>query len=257
MEREIGQHFLINKEVLKKEIEIANISKEDKVIEIGAGKGDLTREILKKTQNLLTFEIDESLKEELEEFKENLVFGDATKRSWKGYNKIVSNIPYNLSEQIIQKAIKENIQEMILVVGENFKEILEKKDTSIGIISDLFFLFQPIELIKKDSFSPKPRVNSWLIKLRRKESESKVNKVLQNIFLRKGKIKNAILYSLVNLGYTKNESREILEKMEIEKEALEKTTKTINGKVIQLIKKKLECLKWNQSIKVKFPTKRF
>jgi len=246
MERELGQHFLIDKNILKEEISLANISREDKIIEIGTGKGDLSREILSKTDNLLTFELDVTLKNSLEkEFKEKIIFGDAIKHSWKGYNKIVSNIPYNLSEQIILKAIKENIEEMVLIVGENFKELLVKKETNIGIISDLFFDFNPVTLVKKECFLPKPRVNSWLVVLKRKKILSKEIELIQNIFLRKGKIKNAVIYSLVKNKKTKNEAKEFLEKSKISKEILEKTTKTINGELINLIKKELKSLKTN------------
>lgn len=246
MDREFGQHFLINEEVLNKEIKLAELSPKDKVIEIGTGKGILTRKILEKTPNLLSFEIDPLLRTNLEkEFGKNFVFGNAIKHSWKGYNKIVSNIPYNLSEQVLLKSIKEDIQELTLIVGENFKEILLKKETSIGIISNLFFDIKPELLVEKKSFFPKPRVNSWLIKLIRKKNLSKEEKILQEFFFSNGKIKNAIIHSFIKKDFTKNQSRSILEKMNINKEILEKTTKSINGKLIELVEKELKSLKSN------------
>lgn len=234
-EREFGQHFLIDKSILKKEIEIANLSKKDSVIEIGAGKGTLTKEILKKAGKVLAFELDLSLKEELEKQKLNVNFSDALKSSWQGYNKIVSNIPYNLSEQVILKAIDEGIEELTLIVGENFKEILEKKETKIGIITDFFFDFEPILKIDKTCFEPAPRVNSWLIKLRAKNA-AKEEKILQEIILRSGKTKNAIIHALMNEGKTKNQAREILEKINLDEEVLDKSNKNITGKVLVRIK---------------------
>ena len=238
-DREFGQHFLINKDVLKKEIEVANLTKKDNVVEIGAGQGTLTKEILKKAGKVLAFEIDESLKEELEKNKIEVNFSDALKSSWQGYNKIVSNIPYNLSEQVVLKAIQDGIEELVLIVGESFKEILEKKETKIGIIADLFFEFEPVIFIDKKSFSPEPRVNSWLIKLKVKDA-SNHEKILQEIILRDGKTKNAIIHALMNERKTKNQAREILEKMNLDEEVLDKSNKNITGKVLLMIKKFFE-----------------
>ncbi len=236
---DLGQHFLTNEKILAKEIEIAKIEKEDRVIEIGAGNGRLTKEILKKTKNLTSFEIDEELGKKLKkEFQKNVVVGDAIKYSWEGNNKIVANIPYYLSEQIIIKAIKENVNELVLIVGEKFKEILEKKKGNIGEISGIFFDFYPISIVPKEDFSPKPRVDSWLIKLKRKNPD-KEERILQNVFLRKGKIKNAILYSLVEEGLTKNESREMIKKINLSEEILGSSTRVLSRELLLKIKESL------------------
>ena len=132
-----------------------------------------------------------------------------------------------------------DIEELVLIVGESFKEILEKKETKIGIIADLFFEFEPVIFIDKKSFSPEPRVNSWLIKLKAKDA-SNHEKILQEIILREGKTKNAIIHALMNERKTKNQAREILEKMNLDEEVLDKSNKNITGKVLLMIKKFFE-----------------
>lgn len=244
---EKDQHFLIDKNVLKKEIEISEISKKDKIIEIGAGTGVLTKELVKNAGSVLAFEIDEEFKKELEKLeKENknlkVIFEDALKFDWNNYNKIVSNIPYSLSEPVIQKAIREGINEITLIVGENFKELLVSKESKIGIVADLFFDIEPIMEINKKSFNPPPRVDSWLVKLSRKE-EDKINKLLKKIILKNGKIKNAIIYSLVESGKTKNESRDLILKMNLDKNVLEKPVQKITGKFILRLKEGLKNIK--------------
>lgn len=238
--QDFGQHFLMNQDVLKKEVEIARIDESDRVIEIGTGDGRLTREILKKTNRLVSFELDKELEEKLKkEFGDKAIIGNAIDFSWSEYNKIIANIPYYLSEQIVMKAIEEGIEDMVLIVGENFKNKIEKNEENIGEIANLFFDFDPVMKIKKEDFSPKPRVNSWLISLKKK-TPSKTERILQNIFLRKGKIKNAIIYSLVNEGVTKNQAREILEKANLDKSILDSSTRSLSEYFTELKKKLIQ-----------------
>jgi len=237
--KDFGQHFLLDEKVIKKEISLAEISKEDKIIEIGAGKGILTKEIFKKTKNLTSFEIDSSLEKEIEDkVREKIIFGDATKFSWRGNNKIVANIPYYLSERIIRKAIKEEIEFLVLIVGEKLKKTLEENESDFSYLANLFFNFSAIEKIKPESFFPKPRVNSWIVTLKRKKEEG-IEENLRRIFLRNGKIKNAIIFELIKSGKTKRESKKIVEDSKISNEEIEKSTKTINKEIIEKIKKLL------------------
>ena len=62
----LGQHFLVDKHILEKEISVAELSKDDKVIEVGAGRGFLTEELVKKSKEVLAFEIDEELSDFLD-----------------------------------------------------------------------------------------------------------------------------------------------------------------------------------------------
>lgn len=228
-----GQHFLVNKKVIQKEISLANLTGKDKVIEIGAGKGVLTREILKSGCKLLGFEIDKKFEKELEDIKKEnknfeIVYGDALKFSWRGSNKIVANIPYYLSEAIIMKAIVDGISEMVLIVGENFKNAL-LEDTKIGIIARIFFDIKAVQKLEKEDFEPSPRVDSWIMSFKRNEKGSVL---LRSILLKKGKLKNAIVYSLVENGKTKKESKDILKLFKLNEQVLNKPVGKLTFKLV-------------------------
>ncbi|HOD97052.1 MAG TPA: rRNA adenine N-6-methyltransferase family protein, partial [Candidatus Paceibacterota bacterium] len=60
-QKKLGQNFLINKNALKKIVDALSISENDIIIEIGAGTGNLTQEILKKTSKVIAIEKDKSL----------------------------------------------------------------------------------------------------------------------------------------------------------------------------------------------------
>lgn len=244
---EKDQHLLKNKTVLSKEVGEAMLSKNDKVIEIGAGTGLLTARLAQKSGEVLAFEVDERFKESLEKLRERfdnlkIVYGNALDYDWKGYNKIVSNIPYSLSESIIRKAIKSDIEEIVIITGENFKNALMGEST-LGVIVNLFFEVNPIMFVSKKDFFPVPRVDSWLLKMKRKNPD-KIEKIMQKIVLREGKIKNAIMYSLVSAGKTKNQAREIINGMKIPKQTLEKSTGKITGDFLMKLREDLEKLEF-------------
>ncbi len=231
-----GQHILIDRHVLEKEIEAANLNKKDKVIEIGAGTGNLTEELCKKAGKVLAFEIDEKFKDELVKLGEKygnliIVFDNALNYKWKGYNKIVSNIPYYLSEEIITRAIAENIKELVLIIGENFGELLFS-DSKIGLVTRKVYSIEEIMKVSKESFEPIPRVDSALIRMEKKGKINRLDKTILDIVFAKGKLKNAIVRALLNLGKTKRQSKDIINKMNLDETVLEKPAKMITDRLL-------------------------
>ncbi len=66
------QFFLIDPKVIQKIVEFADLTEKDTVLEIGAGTGNLTREIAKKAGRVITFEIDTRFKTYLEDVPKNV-----------------------------------------------------------------------------------------------------------------------------------------------------------------------------------------
>lgn len=234
---ELGQHFLVDKNVLKKEIEVANLSLRDKVLEIGCGTGFLTKELLKKSGEVFGFEIDKNCGVDLKKIKTEklkIIFDNALNYSWRGYNKIVSNIPYYLSEGIIKKACFEEIDELVLIVGENFKKNLEENEKLSGVLANVFYDIKIIEKINKNSFVPIPRVNSFLIKMKRKPL-SDLQKFVLYFFSKSGKIKNILISYYLTKGFTKNQAREKLKDFNLPERILDKPGFRITGRVFKKI----------------------
>ncbi len=232
------QHFLKSERILNDEVAVAKLTKKDRVVEIGAGDGRLTKLIAKKAGSVTAYETDEKFKDELENLElENVIFTfhNALDDSWKGHNKIVSNIPYSLSEPVIMKAIKDDVKEITLIVGEKFANLLKDKETKIGVIADLYFSTDFIQKIGKAEFEPPPRVDSCLVHMKRKKP-TEAELVIQSIIEKESKTKNAIIMVLQKYGKTKNQARKIIDEMRLNAETLEKSTKTISGKFIERLK---------------------
>lgn len=124
-----GQNFLTDKQLLEKIKNSININKDTEVIEIGPGKGFLTKMLVDNSKFLTCYEIDDDLIPILnknfskyENFK--LIHNDFMQSSISGENiKVVANIPYYITSPIIQKLIenRDKIDEIYLMVQKKLQ----------------------------------------------------------------------------------------------------------------------------------------
>ncbi len=186
--RSLGQNFLIDKNIIKKIINLINL-KDKNVIEIGPGKGALTGEILKKNpKSLIVIEKDTNLAKFLKfKFSNNKNFTvfnqDILKIDLEKIQKektvIFGNLPYNISSQILVKIIKfkkwppksKNIIFMFQKeLGEKIIGEFKKKGYGrLSIITNYRMGIIDKFLVSPNCFSPKPKVKSMVIHFRPKE----------------------------------------------------------------------------------------
>ena len=107
----LDKHFMIDKELIKRIISYGSLGKEDVVLEIGSGTGNLTKELCKKCK-VIAVEIDSELVKLLKEKKlknVEIIEGNILKLLGKlEFNKIVSNLPYNICEPLLNKLLNIN-----------------------------------------------------------------------------------------------------------------------------------------------------
>lgn len=194
--KKLGQVFLIDKNILKK-IEKKIKEKEPPFLEIGGGIGNLT-EILALYGKVLTIEKDgrlvKILKKKFENFKNvEIVEGDAlfilkkiNLRNWT----VVGNIPYNITTPLLKlildrKDLPKNI--LLMVQKEVGERILEKDGKSSFLSIFVSFLAIPkfIFKVSRNSFFPRPEVDSFLIEI---EPKKDFPKKLKKDFLKVIKI---------------------------------------------------------------------
>ena len=195
--KHLGQHFLKDEDIAKK---IANSLTENgynTILEIGPGMGMLTKYLLEKKAKITVMEIDRDsvayLKDDFKNEHLNLdtsssnfeiIEGDFLKQDLTTFfNKqqiaIIGNYPYNISSQIIFKAIefREYVPELSgMFQKEVAKRIAEKEGSKVyGIISVLtqaFFDVEYLFTVPPAVFNPPPKVDSGVIRLVRKKDFS-------------------------------------------------------------------------------------
>lgn len=195
--KKLGQNFLVNKLVLKKIIETANLNKKDYVLEIGSGIGTLTQELLKNSRWVLGIEIDPNMIKILQEtcgaesnlkiLQKNILALDLSKHlSQVSSYKVVANLPYYITQPILRNFLEVQTFKPELMVLMVQKEVAEKICAKKGDMSLLGLSVQfyadakLISIVKNDNFFPVPRVDSAIIKIT--NISKKLDKV-QNIDL--------------------------------------------------------------------------
>ena len=187
--KSMGQNFLIDQNIIKKIIKIGNIDTDKKIIEIGAGYGSLTNNILMKNpKKIYAIEKDKKisffLKEKFKDFSNiNIINEDIFKIIEKnnfGNNIIVfGNLPYNISTKILISLIMIKkwppwYDHLILMFQKEVADrIIAKEKTKqfgrLSIIANWRLEIKKHFDISKNCFFPKPKVNSTLISLKPKK----------------------------------------------------------------------------------------
>ena len=199
----LGQHFLNNEEILDETMRLAEVSSEDNVIEIGPGPGVLTERLLETGCTLTSIEIDPEVCEFLRDnFPDlDLIEGDALEVKWPKANKVVANIPYQISSPLIDVITRYNsIDYVVILVQEEFAERLvvewESDRGSLGMCTMLDWDCTFEMRVGPHCFTPSPQVHSRLVTMSRKESpdNSKLAKLLirQAFAQRRKKLRNTL-----------------------------------------------------------------
>ena len=102
------QHFLIDKAVLNDFIDACELSIEDEVVEIGPGKGVITELLARRVKHLTCIELDLNLEHFINVLKDkykniDVLYGNALNQYIPPCDKIVSALPYSITEPFIEK----------------------------------------------------------------------------------------------------------------------------------------------------------
>lgn len=191
--KSLGQNFLIDKNVINKIGTNINAGIDDLIIEIGPGRGALTKELQKKNCKLICYEVDLDMRPFLEKLENNntkVIYKDILNANIDDdiknikYNNlyIVGNLPYYITTPIIKKIIALNldIKEMIFMVqdevADRFTSLPNSKNYgSITLYLKYYFDVTKLFKVSKNSFNPIPKVESAIIKFKKRDKLLDVN----------------------------------------------------------------------------------
>lgn len=213
------QHFMVDEAILEHIRTKAEIMPFESVVEIGGGAGALTKHLAKGDNYVTVIEKDSYYAKLLREmFSENerveVVEGDALEFNFSGYDRIVANLPYTITEPFLMNLAKSgalynnpkdvkrsNVKSITLVLSQNSVrkmvapiQIFEGKsrhfNQEFGIMGAICHTFLDVDIdmaIPSDAFSPAPAVTSFLVNLTPKKRKTTVDRILEEMFTdRKG-----------------------------------------------------------------------
>lgn len=259
----LGQHFLINQTSI--DLIAGCVIEGNTVIEVGAGVGQLTEALAERATQVISIEIDNRYKPILTQIVHKhsnikMIFGDALSMDFQKYipAQIISSLPYHITEPFLHKIAGLGIQNAILVVGDKLGrsiQALDERDEDFSqrtLLVKTFFNVELLENITKKVFFPVPRTNSVIVKLIPRTMDeikrSKRDLVLRRLFLTssrsplvKNSIKEAVMeYSTIQI--TQNQSRQIIEGLNIPQSILDKPFDQLNNKQLGELSLKLRLL---------------
>ncbi|WP_405275964.1 16S rRNA (adenine(1518)-N(6)/adenine(1519)-N(6))-dimethyltransferase RsmA [Methanobrevibacter sp.] len=214
LNKNLGQNYLIDRNKRDQIVNFGNLSKNDVVLEIGTGIGTLTIELAKRAGKVIAIEQDSNiariLSERLKKEKIDnveLINDDALNVDFPKFNKIISNLPYQISSPITFKFLNYDFDLAILMYQ---KEFARRMNGSVGTkdysrLSAMLYFKCDVEMltdVSSESFIPKPKIDSTVVKLTPKENKiSKEDFKIYSNFTkalfqhRNKKIRNALIDS--------------------------------------------------------------
>ena len=227
--KKYGQNFLVDKNILDKISESINPKKDDLIIEIGPGSGNLTKRLKEYGSNLICFEIDTSLNKFLDvlvDDKTKIIYDDFMNVNLDDYvneNKynniyVIANIPYYITTPIIEKITFSNIKVKSLTLMVQ-KEVADRLSSNSGnkeygyitVFLNAFYNINKLFNVNRNSFFPVPNVDSAIIRLDSIDNNindfDKFNRLIKKAF----KFKRKTLKNNLN-GYDLDYINDILRK---------------------------------------------
>jgi len=180
--KELGQHWLRDRDVLSGIADCADISKNDVILEIGPGLGTLTSELLRRAGRVIAVEFDGELArklpgqfpgKDLEVINEDILKFDLT--SLPANYKVVANVPYYITSKIVQMLMTSANKPVVvaLLVQKEVAQRLAANPGQMSILAVSAQVFADVSLgdvVKAEMFTPPPKVDSQVVILKTRGS---------------------------------------------------------------------------------------
>lgn len=253
--KKFGQNFLIDKNIIEKIISSANVTKDDVVIEVGPGIGNMTQYLATASKKVIAIEIDKDLVEilkndTLKDFDNvevissdilKLDLDDLFNNKLKGEKiKVVSNLPYYITTPIIMELLnyRDHIESITIMIQKEVADRINAKPKtkdygSLSIAIGAFTETTYVTTVPHTCFIPEPNVDSAVIKIdildKPKLSMENVDfyfKIVRAAFSQRRKTLVNTLYSAMNIFESKTQIENLLEELGFEK--------TIRGEALSI-----------------------
>lgn len=248
----LDQHFLIDRSIINSFIDACDLKINEDVVEIGPGKCEISDTIARRVNHLTCIEIDTRLEHFINVLMDkhdnvDMLYGNALNVFIPKCNKIVSALPYSITEPFIEKLLRCDFDTAILIVGKRFADsVIEEKIQKLALLTNSFFKVEKIMDITPDAFEPAPRVMSSIIKLTKIDKDYYNNNFKKYMFRemffnRDRKLNNNLVESLISFAsihdkkLTKKESKKIVSEYFLPKETLNKRMENLSNGEFQML----------------------
>ncbi len=209
--KRLGQNFLSNIDIAKRQVQSANITSDDTVLEIGPGLGILTEEIVQRAGKVFLIEKEKVFADYLQEIfaRNNLevIIGDALEVEFPEFDKVVSNIPFKISSPLTFKLLDYDFKIGVLMYQKEFAQRLFSKPSGsdysrLSVMASTKAEISELFQVSRRNFYPTPRVDASVVKIVPRPPDFDITNleafedVVKELFnYRRKKIRNSLKYA--------------------------------------------------------------
>ncbi len=224
--KRLGQNFTVNSDILQRLVSFASLTKDDVVLEVGAGFGFLTQLLSRECKKVIAVEVDPRLvnflRKQLHSLRNvDLIEGDILKVSIPPFNKVVSAPPYSISSPLLFRLLERKFKCAVLILQKEFAERLAASVGSkdYGRLTVTIYYRADVELldyVPRNMFYPPPDVDSMMVRLKPRappfqvDDEETFFEVVRTLFTQRNKkVRNALIPFLRKREMTGKEAVEL------------------------------------------------
>lgn len=244
------EHQVIDCDLIKRFIDYCEIKKNETILEIGPGIGNITKHILEKECKLICIEKNPKFIPVLEErFRDNgnlmIIQGDALKIDLPQHDRLISNLPYMICEAFFQRTLILPFLSAAFIVPLRFSETLtsklhDEKYTKLSWVANLFYSISILEKISPSSYLPKPKIITSIISIKPQYNSDKSEILLKTVLKQGDKYtKNALREALIRTSIcnTKNQARRTIDQFLLSPKILDKRVSRLSLIELRFLKK--------------------
>lgn len=200
--RRLGQHYLADPALARRMVEIAGIKPTERVLEIGTGKGALTRLLAGRGASLTGYEIDRANFEQTTRAvrgKGALIrLSDAFEEEPE-FDVLVASLPYSESASFVEWLSTMRFDRAVVMLQEDFVRKLrappgDRGYRGVSALAQVAFDVEVVERVDRSAFRPRPKVNSVVVSITPKlrVAAEEVSRIVRLFSLRRREVRSAL-----------------------------------------------------------------
>jgi len=224
--KRLGQNFTVNSDILQRLVSYASLTKDDVVLEVGAGFGFLTKLLSRECKKVVAIEVDPPLVSFLRKYLPSLqnvelIEGNILNISLPNFDKVVSTPPYSISSPLLFRLLENKFDFAVLILQKEFAERLAASvgTKDYGRLTVTIYYRADVELlgiVPRTMFYPPPDVDSMMVRLKPRvppfyvEDETIFFELVRTLFTQRNKkVRNALIQFLRKREMAKEDAVEL------------------------------------------------
>ncbi len=260
--KRLGQHFLSDEATANRQVQYAKVGKNDTVLEIGPGLGILTGILSTRAKRVVAVEADPAAADYIERTYEDveIIRGDVLKVDLPEFDKVVSNLPFNISSPITFKLLEVPFDSAILMYQKEFAERLVASDggkeySRLSVNAFYRANCEILETVPRTLFYPEPKVDASIVRIEPRHppfeviDEGHFFKVVKALFThRRKQIRNSLMLEWRSLTDTRESMAQFVSELPGSQRRVEELSPEEIGELSnRIIKEKLNLAKGHHS----------